>query len=93
MSSILLIVASGKSSRFGGFPKAFCQLGNKTNVENTVEKADGIFDKIYIGVNRNTFALFHDKISGAEIFSIITGQGDAHSILKCIAYVREHEKK
>lgn len=89
--NILLIVASGKSSRFGGFPKAFCKIGDKTNADNTIEKAKKLYDKVYIGVNRNTFVEYSEKITGCEMFSIITGQGDAHSILKCLTYVRERE--
>ena len=85
---ILLIIASGKSSRFGGFPKAFCQIGDKTNVENTIQMAQKIFDKIYLGVNRNTYTQFVGKIGNCEMFSIVTGQGDAHSILKCMDYLK-----
>lgn len=92
MSNILLIVASGKSSRFGGFPKAFCQLGNITNVENTSMKSKGIIDKVYIGVNRKIFDQFNGKINSCEMFAIKTGQGDAHSLLKCLKYVRTREK-
>ena len=88
---ILLIVASGKSSRFGGFPKAFCSLGEKTNADNTIAMADGIFDKVYIGVNSATYEQFSDKIKGCEMFNIKTGQGDAHSILKCLRYVQLKE--
>ena len=47
--NILLIVASGKSSRFGGFPKAFCRIGAITNAENTIEKSKAVIDKVYIG--------------------------------------------
>lgn len=89
--NILLIVASGKSSRFGGFPKAFCQLGAITNAENTVEKSKSIIDKVYIGVNEKIYEQFHEKIKGCEMFSIKTGQGDAHSLLKCIKHVKEME--
>ena len=53
--NVLLIVASGKSSRFGGFPKAFCDLGGKTSLAHTIEKSGEIFDKIYVGVNNQTY--------------------------------------
>lgn len=89
---ILLIVASGKSSRFGGFPKAFCTMNNMFNAENTCEKARGFYDKVYIGVNKVVFDQYNGKIRGCEMFSIVTGQGDAHSLLKCIKYVKEVEK-
>lgn len=90
---ILLIVASGKSSRFGGFPKAFCQIGNKTNAENTIQQAKKYFHKVYIGVNTDTFIQFHDKIAGCEMFHIVTGQGDAHSMLKCLSYIKDQEEQ
>lgn len=91
MQRILLIVASGKSSRFGGFPKAFCNIGDKTNADNTISLARCCFDKVYIGVNSSTYEQFSDKIKGCEMFSIKTGQGDAHSVLKCLRYVRSKE--
>ena len=89
--NILLIVASGKSSRFGGFPKAFCQLGAVTNVENTIEKSKTVVDKVYIGVNEKVYDEFHKKIKKCEMFSIKTGQGDAHSLLKCLKYIQKNE--
>ena len=89
--NILLIVASGKSSRFGGFPKAFCRMGSITNAENTVEKSKSIIDKVYIGVNDKIYEQFHKTIKGCEMFSIKTGQGDAHSLLKCINHIKEKE--
>ena len=88
--NILLIVASGKSSRFGGFPKAFCELGDIMNVENTINKAKTIIDKVYIGVNRKVFEQFNSKITSAEMFPIKTGQGDAHSLLKCLKHIKEN---
>lgn len=91
--NILLVVASGKSSRFGGFPKAFCQIGKMSNVENTIKKSENVVDKVYVGVNRETHARFYEKINGCEMFSITTGQGDAHSLLKCIKYIKEREGK
>ena len=89
--NILVVVASGKSSRFGGFPKAFCEMNNKTNAENTYEKASKVYDKIYIGVNREVYKKFNGKIKGCEMFSIISGQVDAHSLLKCINHVKNIE--
>lgn len=89
--NILLIVAAGKSSRFGGFPKAFCQVGHTTIIENTIAKATPYFDKIYVGVNRTIFDEYKDKVKGCILFSIVTGQGDAHSLLKCMKYIKENE--
>lgn len=89
--NVLLIVASGKSSRFGGFPKAFCHIGENTVAKNIIVKAGKIYDKIYIGVNKSTYSQFADKVEGCEMFSIVTGCGDAHSILKCLTYIKERE--
>ncbi len=89
--NVLLIVAAGKASRFGGFPKAFCEIGAGTNADNTIKQAAPFFEKVYIGVNSETYDLFHDKISGCEMFHIVSGQGDAHSLLKCLDYVRSEE--
>lgn len=89
-SNVLLIVASGKSTRFGGFPKAFCQIGRSTNVENTISLANGIYDKVYLAVNRITFEKYKESVKGCELFSIITGQGDAHSLLKCLNYIKKN---
>ena len=89
--NFLLIVASGKSSRFGGFPKSFCDLGGKTSLAHTIEKSGEIFDKIYVGVNNQTYEKFHDSTAGCEIFAISTGQGDAHSLLKCLDIIKAKE--
>lgn len=91
--NILLIVASGKSSRFGGDPKAFCKIGKMMNAENTIIQAKELFDEIYIGVNQSTYNVFNNKIENCHMFSIKTGQGDAHSLLKCLMYIKEHEKQ
>lgn len=88
MENILLIVASGKSSRFGGFPKAFCRLRKGTNLDNTIRKAKGYFDRVFIGVNKTTYSAFCNSVNACEMFAIKTGQGDAHSMLKCIEYVK-----
>lgn len=93
MRDVLLIVAAGKSSRFGGFPKAFCEIGKKMNADNTVINARKVFDCVYIGVNHFTYSKYCNAIRGCRMFGIKTGQGDAHSLLKCLRYVREQEKE
>lgn len=84
----LLIVASGKSSRFGGFPKAFCQIGNKLNIQNTIDIAKNYYDIIYVGVNKGTYDKYGDALKDCVPFWIKTGQGDAHSILKCMYHIK-----
>lgn len=87
MVDSLVIFAAGKSSRFGGFPKAFCDLGGMKNVENTISLAKSHFNKIYLVVNKETFASGITEGIDAEIISIVTGQGDADSILKALRIV------
>ena len=82
MERCLLIVAAGKSSRFGGFPKAF---------ENTIEKAQQTFSKIYLAVNEETYHAYKGILHGCTMFDIITGNGDAHSLLKCLLYLKQQE--
>lgn len=89
MEHYLLIVAAGKSSRFEGFPKAFVKIGTYTNVENTIQNASRLFNKIFLGVNKETYAVYKNGILGCEMFCIETGNGDAHSLLKCMKYVKE----
>lgn len=84
----LLILASGKSSRFGGFPKAFSKIDeNYTNVENTVNLSKKYFKNIYLCVNEETYEVYKDKFDNVNMFSIVTGQGDADSILKALRHI------
>lgn len=88
MSHLLAIIASGKSTRFGGFPKAFCSLGKMRNVERTICLAKPYFDEIFVVVNQETHATgFCDRLD-AKIISIVTGQGDADSLLKALQQIR-----
>ena len=87
MNSALLIVAAGKSSRFGGYPKALCNVGSKMNVENTIEYASKVFDSIYLGLNVETVAKYSDLKINGKILSIETGQGDALSLIKLVRLV------
>ena len=90
---ILLIVASGKSSRFGGFPKAFCRIGNTCHVANTIQHALKVYDKVYLAVNNETYDSYKDLIPDCTMIHINTGQGDAHSLLKCLKIIKELEKE
>ena len=92
MKKVLLIVAAGKSSRFGGYPKAFCMMGNRMNVENTIEKAKSVFDDIYVGLNIETVEQYKDLKLDAHILKINTGQGDSMSMLKLIRLIREENR-
>lgn len=88
MENCLIIFAAGKSSRFGGFPKAFCSLGPIRNIENTIRLAEQHFDRIYLSVNKETLASGITDGLNANIVSIVTGQGDADSILKTVRLIK-----
>ena len=52
--SDLFIIAAGKGTRMsalGSLPKALMDVGGKSNLQNTLEKAEGKFDQIYIVAN------------------------------------------
>lgn len=89
---ILLIVASGTSSRFGGFPKAFCKIGKRYNVSNTIQHALNVYDKVYLAVNNETYQSYKNSVTQCTMIHIVTGQGDAHSLLKCLKLLHEREK-
>lgn len=91
--NILLILASGKSSRFGGYPKAFCSLKTVSVVQNTINQAVGTFKKVYLALNYEVYPIYKDKVYGCTIFAIETGLGDAHSLLKALRYVIQHERR
>lgn len=88
----LLIVASGKSSRFGGNPKAFCKIGDSTNVQNTINLTRNLYDKVYVALNHRIYNDYADLIEGATVLRITMGQGDAHSLLKCLRLIQNENK-
>lgn len=88
-NSALLIVAAGKSSRFGGYPKALCNIGDMTNVENTIALASNYFENIYLGLNVETKT---DINVQAKILRIETGQGDSLSLLRLIRLIKQENK-
>lgn len=88
MTDCLVIFAAGKSSRFSGFPKAFCSLGKIRNVENTICLAKPHFKEIYLVVNKETYASGITDGLDVNVISIVTGQGDADSILRAARIIR-----
>ena len=77
MKNVLLIVAAGKSSRFGGYPKALCELKDGTNADNTIKYARKFFDAVYMGLNVETVQKFNDLKTDATMLTINTVQGDS----------------
>ncbi len=92
MKEALLIVAAGKSSRFGGYPKALCMLKDRMNVENTIDYAKKVFPSIYLGLNTETVEKYSDLKLDAKVLSITTGQGDALSLLKMVRLVIKDDR-
>jgi len=87
--NVLLILASGKSSRFGGFPKAFCKIDDTYVAQRTVDLGSPHFDRTYLVINKEIFADYKDAVKGCKILSIGTGQGDSHSFLRAARLIRE----
>ncbi len=86
---VLLILASGKSSRFGGFPKAFCKIDNSYVAQRTVDLGSPFFDETYLVINKEVFSEYRSAINGCRTVSIGTGQGDSHSFLRAARLIKE----
>lgn len=86
---VLLILASGKASRFGGCPKAFCTVDGSCVAQRTVHLGGSCFDRTYLVLNRETYPAFQDAVRGCRTLAIGTGQGDAHSFLRAARRIRE----
>lgn len=87
--NVLLILASGKSSRFGGYPKAFCKIDDTYVAQRTVNLGSPYFDKIYLVINKEIFKDYKDSVNGCKTLSIGTGQGDSHSFLRAARLIKE----
>ena len=84
---ILLILAAGKSSRFGGFPKAFCRFGDEYLAQKTVDLASSYYGTVYIAVNDEVYPEFRDALENCHVIHIPTGQGDSHSFLRALRII------
>lgn len=89
MKHAFLILASGKSSRFGGYPKAFCKIGGSYVAQQTVDLGSKYFDETYFVINNEIYSHYKDVVKGCKTLSIGTGQGDAHSFLRAARLIRE----
>lgn len=89
--NILLILASGKSSRFGGFPKAFCTVNDTYVVQRTVDFSCPYFDEIYLVINNEVYPQYKNVIKGCKTISIRTGQGDSHSFLRAVRLIKTEQ--
>ena len=72
MKHAFLILASGKSSRFGGYPKAFCKVDDTYVAQHTVDLGSKFFDNTYLVINREIYDDYKDccKVvkSGGKVF-------------------------
>ncbi len=89
MKRVLLILASGKSSRFGGYPKALCDVDGKPVAQRTVDLAAGYYDACYLTLNKELYPRFKTAVKKCAVFAIGTGQGDAHSFLRAARIIRD----
>lgn len=89
MKHALLILASGKSSRFGGYPKAFCKIDDTYVAQRTVDLGSTYFDHIYLVINREIYPDYKDAVKGCKTLAIGTGQGDSHSFLRAARLIKE----
>ena len=88
MKHAFLILASGKSSRFGGYPKAFCKIGDSYVVQRTADLGSPYFDETYLVINREVYPQYKDAVKGCKTLQIGTGQGDSHSFLRAARLIK-----
>lgn len=93
MKKILVFVASGLSTRMGGFPKALAQVGNTRVILNAINCANQYYDDIFIITNGKVKPSFDEVIAKdgnrAKVREIITGKGDAESVWKSLTLVQK----
>lgn len=89
MRHVFLILASGKSSRFGGYPKAFCKVNGIYVAQRTVNLASPYFDGTYLVINKDILPEYKEAVTGCKTLAIATGQGDSHSFLRAARLIRQ----
>ena len=87
--NVLLILASGKSSRFGGYPKAFCKINNEYVIQRSINLGKKYYDRIYAVISREIYPEYKDAAKDCKTLCIGTGQGDAHSFLRAARLIRK----
>lgn len=79
---VAIIVASGKASRFGGFPKAFCEIGGEKNINRISRLLAPLVRKVYAILNPVIYERYKDSVYCCELVEITSGHGEAHSLLR-----------
>ena len=91
MRKILIFVASGFSTRMGGFPKALAEVDDTPVIIHALNRAEGYYDSVYIICNEHTFPAFNEAVGkhGRDVVvqTIVTGKGDAESVWKSLRLV------
>lgn len=93
MKKILVFVASGFSTRMGGFPKGLAKVNDVPVIANAINNAAPYYESIYVICNfktedqfKNIFEEYNVK---ANLRPIVTGKGDAESVLKSIELIQK----
>lgn len=94
MNKVLVFVASGFSTRMGGNPKGLSILNDTPVIINAIRNARPFFDSIYIVSNHMTKGAFNEALvkyncKDVNLRSIVTGKGDAESVLKSLHIIEE----
>lgn len=98
MRKVLIFVASGFSTRMGGFPKGLALVNGKPVIANAIDCAIPYYDDIYVICNFKTEShfqkvLLENGVKDVNLRPIITGKGDAESVLKSIMIVKNELKQ
>jgi NDP-sugar pyrophosphorylase family protein len=97
----LLIIAAGNGTRMGNIsiPKALININGTPNLENTLNKINGIFRRIYVVSNKKNvdkFDLFVGNYIGCNpkynseirVIAIDSGKGDGHAVMEAIKEIK-----
>ena len=80
MKQRLVIMSAGKNTRFNSEEKIFAKINDLSNLENTCRCADGMFDRIFLAVDRRWFKKWKKVPPEVQILDTIGGKGDIYSI-------------
>lgn len=97
----LIIIAAGNGTRMGNIhvPKALIDINGIPNLENTLNKIDGMFRNIYVVGNNKNIDMFDvfvgkyihcNQFSGnIKTISIDSGKGDGHAVMAAMTIIGE----
>ena len=81
MKKVLIFVASGFSTRMGGFPEGLSLVNGKPVIVNAIDFARDYYDEVYIVCNYKTEPHFQKVLAEFEVKDvnlrpIVTGNAD-----------------